>query len=154
MKLKKILSIFIVLLILSTTLSSINAADDISKIDTKDTKIAFDGNDVTYDGKVIGNITNVSSIEEVEDIIQDKNAIQEAYHEGMEYLAEEGQYYVFEANGSLYVMFIEESSVDIAADCKTLCGNNHEGSYFDKGDVPGATDANGFELDIRDSWMI
>lgn len=156
MNCKKIFSILVVLMIIGTSIMSVTATDDLTQIKTDDTKISFNGNDVMYDGQKIGNITNIPTIEDAENMIQDKDgAIKEVYHEGLEYLTNDGQYYIFESNGGLYVMFIEESNVDIAADCKTLCGNNHEGTYFDKeGDVPGALDENGFDLDVRNDWMI
>lgn len=148
MSIKKILSVFLVIIILITSVSIISAADDQFKgINTSETRIIFQGSDIDYDGKIIGNITNVSSISDVENMIKDKEAIKEVYSDGLEYLANEGQYYVFEADGDYYVMFIKESSLDIASDCREVCSMNSKVDFANE--VPGATDANGFDLEIK-----
>ena len=69
MSIKKILSVFLVIIILITSVSIISAADDQFKgINTSETRIIFQGSDIDYDGKIIGNITNVSSISDVENM--------------------------------------------------------------------------------------
>lgn len=148
----KILCLSIIGLICLSSIGAIAAEtitpteDDLKKIKTVGTRIMFDGNDIDYDGKIIGNITEVESIYDAENMIEDKEAIKEVYSDGLEYLANEGQYYVFEVDGKYYVMFIKESSLDIAADCKEVCTLNTQEDFST---IPGALDANGFDLELK-----
>lgn len=150
-KLKHIVIVIFVLVILGV--SVVSAAEPNSEF--KNIKISnginIEGNQVTLNNQVIGNITKVNSISDGESQIQDKEAIKEVYDNSIEYLALNGEYFIFESNSDYYMIYINESDMNIAKSVKNLVSEN---SNVFMPSISGATDSNGFDLEIKNSNII
>ena len=146
---KKILPILIILLFalgLSNTVSG--TSNDFKDINTNGLDLEFDENDVKYEGKIVGNITKIDSVADGESLIRDNEAIKQLYSDGIIYLGNEGQYYIFDHGTEMYLITITESGNGVGGDLKLLCSQN---SDLDYNNVPGASSPNGFDFELGNS---
>lgn len=144
---KKIGLILIFSLVIVSLGTAVSAApaDDFKDINTSGLDLKFDGDKVKYEGKVVGNITEIDSVADGERLIEDKEAIKQLYSDGLIYLANEGQYYIFDDGDDMFLITITVSGNGVGADLKELCSQN---SVYDYNTVPGANSANGFDFEL------